>query len=47
MSELHDRGGWPKVNGDASEKEKRRKQTIRDKMKRLGHDKEREKAEEK
>jgi len=43
MSELHDRGGWPKVN--ESEKEKRRKQTIRDKMKRQGHDK--EKAEDK
>jgi len=43
MSELHDRGGWPKE----SEKEKRRKEKIRDKMKPLGHDKERGKAEEK
>ena len=47
MSELHDRGGWPKMNGDESEQEKRRKKAIRDKMKRLGHDKEREKAEDK
>jgi len=43
MSELHDRGGWPKK----SEKEKRRKKAIRDKMKRSGYDKERKKAEDK
>ena len=47
MSELHDRGGWPVMNGDESEQEKRRKEKIRDKMKPLGHDKERGKAEEK
>ena len=41
MSELHDRGGWPK------ESEKERKKRIRDKMKRSGYDKERKKAEEK
>jgi len=43
MSELHDRGGWPKL----TEKEKKERKRIRNKMKRQGHDKERKKVEDK